>query len=108
MASTFSFTLVSLEEVKRSIESLELKKVAHKEDIHTNILEQNSDFFMVHVEKDINVSISALKFPYDLKEAHIILSNEMYRPISVHLNISKVYERCLYDQISKYCRTRFS
>ena len=30
------------------------------------------------------------------------LSKENYRPISILPNISKVYERCLYDQISDY------
>ena len=36
------------------------------------------------------------------------LSKENYRPISILPNISKLYERCLYDQISKYFETRFS
>ena len=39
---------------------------------YTNILKQNSDIFPAHVQKDINASISALKFPNDLKEADII------------------------------------
>ena len=64
----------------------------------------------VQVQKDINASISALKFRNDLKEADIIpvykktskLSKENYRPISILPNISKLYEKCLYDQKSKY------
>ena len=36
------------------------------------------------------------------------LSKENYRPISILPNISKVYERCLYDEMSKYFETRFS
>ena len=116
MANTFSFAPVSIEEVKRSIKSLDPKKATQEKDIRTSILKQNSDFFAVHVKKDINASISALKFPNDLKEADIIpvykkkfkLSQENYRPISILPNISKVYERCLYDQISKYFETRFS
>ena len=36
------------------------------------------------------------------------LSKENYRPISISPNISKVYKRCLYDQISKYFEIRFS
>ena len=110
MANTFSFTTVSIEEVKKAIESLDSKKAAREKDIHTNILKQNSDFFTYHVQKDINASISTSKFPNDLKEADVIpvykkkskLSKENYRPISILPNISKVYERCLYDQISKY------
>ena len=102
--------------MKRAIESLDPKKAAQEKDIHTNILKQNSDFFAFHVQKDINASISTSKFPNDLKEADVIpvykkkskLSKENYRPISILPNISKVYERCLYDQISKYFETRFS
>ena len=84
--------------------------------ILTDILKQNSGFFAAHVQKDINASISALKFPNDLKEADIItvhkkkskLSKANYRPISILLNISKVYERCLHDQISKLDFLNFS
>ena len=68
------------------------------------------------MQKDINASISALKFPNDLKEADVEpvynkklkLSKENYRSISILPNISKVYERCSYDQIWKYFKTRFS
>ena len=116
LANTFSFTPVSIEEVKRSIESLDPKIAAQEKDVHTNILTQNLDFFTFYVHKDINASISALRFPNGLKEADIIpvckkkskLSKEKYRPISILLNISKVYERCLYDQMSKYFEIRFS
>ena len=41
LANTFSFTPVSIEEVKRAIESLDPKKAAQDKDIHTNILKQN-------------------------------------------------------------------
>ena len=116
LANTFSFTPISIEEVKRAIESLDPKKAAEEKDIHTNILKQISDFFEFHVQKDINASISTSKFPDDLKEAGVTplykkkskLSKENYRPISILPNISKVYERCLYDQMSKYFETRFS
>ena len=78
-----------------SIEFLEPKKFAREKYIHTNILKQNSDFLVIHVQKDINASISALNFPNDLKEADLIsvykkkskLSKENYRLISILLNI---------------------
>ena len=38
LANTFSFTPVSIEELKRAIESLDPKKAAQEKDIHTNIL----------------------------------------------------------------------
>ena len=68
------------------------------------------------MQKGINASISASKFANDLKEADVLpickkkskLSKENYMPINILLNISKVYERCLYDQISKSFESRFS
>ena len=115
-ASTFPFTPVSIEEVKRAIQSLDRKKAAQEKDIHTNIFKQNLDFFAFHIQKDITASISTSKFPNGLKEADVIpvykkkykLSKKNYRSISILSNISKVYERCLYDQVSKYFETRFS
>ena len=70
-ANTFPFTPVSIEEVKRAIESLDPKKAAQKKR-YTNTLKQNSDFFAFHFQKDINPSISTSKFPYDLKETNVI------------------------------------
>ena len=64
------------------------------------------------MQKDINTSTPTSKFPSDLNITDVILvsklSKENYSPISFLPNIYKVYERCLYDQISKYFKTRFS
>ena len=72
MATTFSFTPVSIEKMKRVIESLWKKKAAQEKDTGTNILKQNSDFFAFHLQKDSNASISTSKFPTDLKEPDVI------------------------------------
>ena len=88
LANKSSFTPVSIEEVKRAIESLDPKKAAQGKDIYTDILKQNSNFFAF---KKIDASISTSKFPNDLKEADVIpvykkkskLYKENYRPISI-------------------------
>ena len=98
MASTFFFMPVS---IKRQSQRKPLKEKI----FIPKILKQNLHFFAVHAQKDINPSISALKFPNNLKSK---LSKEDYRPISILPNISKVNERCLYDQTLKYFETRFS
>ena len=72
LASTLFFTPVSIKTVKWSIESLDPKKAAQENYIHTKNFEKNSDFFAVHVQKDINASISASKILNDLTEADII------------------------------------
>ena len=97
----FSFTPISIEKGKRTIEYLDPKKAAKENDIHTNVLKQDSYFFAIYVQKDIDGSISALKFPNDLKEADRLpvckkksrLSNENYRSISILPSISKLYDR---------------
>ena len=73
LANTFSFMPVSIEEVKRSIECLNVKKTEQEKDIQMDIRIQNSVFFVFYSQKDINASISALNLPNDLKEADIIL-----------------------------------
>ena len=98
MANTFFFMPVS---IKRQSQRKPLKEKI----FIPKILKQNLHFFAVHAQKNINPSISALKFPNNLKSK---LSKEDYRPISILPNISKVNERCLYDQTLKYFETRFS
>ena len=65
---------------------------------------------------DISSSICSSNFHNELKKADSVpehkkkskLSKENYRPISILPNISKVYERCLYDQISEFFDDIFS
>ena len=52
----------------------------------------------------------AATFPSELKNADVILvckkkdrnNVENYRPANILPNLSKIYERCLYDQMYKY------
>ena len=82
----------------------------------TKVLKQNAAFFAKYSCDDINASIRSSKFHNELKEADIVpvhkkkskLSKENYRPISILPNISKVYERCLYDQMSNFFEDIFS
>ena len=41
----FKFSQIEIEEVKKTFQSLDLKKVAQKDDIKTNLLKKNVDFF---------------------------------------------------------------
>ena len=91
------------------MEFFDPKKAAQEKDVYTNIFKQSPDFFAFHVQKDINASIYTSKadvIPVYKKKSK--LPKENYRPISILPNISKLYERYLYDQISKYFENRFS
>ena len=68
---------------------------------------QNSDYFAEYFYENISQCMSKSIFPSDLKLADITPvykkksknSKENYRPVSILSNISKIYERCVYDQL---------
>ena len=68
---------------KKSIGNLDPKQASQKRDMNT------------HTKKKEHKNKSKL-------------SKENYRPISIHPNICKVYERCLYDQMSEFSDNIFS
>ena len=109
-SQTFKFRETNIDEIKKYIENLDPKKASQKSDMNTNIIRKNAAFFAKYICDDINASIRSSNFHNELKEADIVpvhkkkskLSKENYRPISILPNISKVYERCLYDQMSEF------
>ena len=71
--------------------------------------------FVKHTCDDINDSVRCLNFPNELKRADIVpvhkkskFYKKNYRPISILSNVSKIYDRCLYDQIRTYVAHSFS
>ena len=114
-SKVFKFRQIDIEEVKKTFQSLDPKKAAQKDDIKTNLLKKNVDFFAKYTCDDINDSICSSKFPNELKQAGIVpahkkskLSKQNYKPISIFPNVSKIYERCLYNQIATYFEHTFS
>ena len=115
-SKTFRFRETNTDEIKKFIEKLDPKKASQKSDMSTNILLKNAAFFAKYICDDINTLIRSSKFHNELKEADIVpvhkkkskFSKENYRPISNPPNISKVYERCLYNQISIFLEDIFS
>ena len=100
----FKFSQIDIEEVKKSFQSLDPKKVAQKDDIKTNLLKKNVDFFAKYTCDDINDSTRSSKLHNKMKQANITpaYKKENYRPMSILPIFSKIYERCLYHQIATY------
>ena len=107
---TFTFNYVSYEEVLNKIRKLQTTKTTQQNDIPTKILKENSGVFARYFHKNINFCIENSIFPSDLKVADVTpafkkkskTSKDNYRPISILPNISKIYERCLYNQVQTY------
>ena len=108
--STFSFTTVQYDDVLRKTKNLNVSKPSKQSDIPTKILIENSEYFSLYFHKNINYCLKQSIFPHDLKLADVApiykkkskASKDNYRPVSILSNISKVYERCIYDQIQTY------
>ena len=106
---SFSFGPVTYDDVLKIVNTLDTAKVSQQSDIPTKILKQNSDYFAEYFYENINQCISKSIFPSDLKLAVTPVykkksknSKGNYRPVSILSNISKIYERCIYDQIQLF------
>ena len=90
--------------------NLDTAKTSQQSDVPTKILKRNSEYFAGYFCGNINQCISKSMFPPDLKLADVTPvyknksknSKDNYRPVSILSNISKIYERCLYDQIQVF------
>ena len=114
--SIFTFSHVTKEEVSKEIGNLDTTKSYQDIDIPTKIIKQNSDIFASFICKTFNNMVNSSTFPAALKLTHITPafkngsknSKENYRPISILPNVSKIYERCMYKQMSDYLEIFFS
>ena len=78
--------------------------------IATKVIKLNSNIFTSFICKSCNNMVDSPTFPAALKQAHITPifkkgsknSKVNYRPVSILPNISKIFERCMYKQISDY------
>ena len=62
----FTFNLVSFDEIKREILTLNNKKASRKEDVPVNILKDAIDTYLPILTKVINSSIEQNEFPNEL------------------------------------------
>ena len=95
--NTLSFKHVSLDEIAKEVKVLSVKKVCQDTDIFTNIIERNL----------INC-IAYSVFPSSFKNANITpvhrkkIQKSNCRPVNILVNMSKIYEKCIFSQISNY------
>ena len=103
----FSFRPVTYNDILKKTNNFDTAKASQQSDTPTKILKRNSDYFSGYFCRNINQCISKSMFPPDLKLVDVTPvhknksknSKDNYKPVSTLSNISKIYERCLYDQI---------
>ena len=112
----FSFVPVDRDVIAKEIKNLDIKNAASQDDIPVKILKLNNDIFSQYLSQIFNESNEAANFLNELKYADItpvykkIIRHEKenYRPVSIISVISKILERCLYDQIYKNIDNKLS
>ena len=108
--SMFSFSNVSVADVKKEIRKLDPRKATQNTDIPVRILKQNSDIFGNYICDFFNECVDKGVFPSILKNANITPvfkkvfrgSKDNYRPVSILPIISKIFEKLLSKQIIIY------
>ena len=113
---TFRFDFTSYEETIKEVNNLKIRKVSQKTDIPVRIIKENIDIVSYFLYHNFNNSLSCSTFPTAMKYAEVTpihkkddkTDKENYRPISILPNLSKVYERLMYNQIYPYFQTIFS
>ena len=113
----FSFSEITRDEILKEILSLDTTKACQDIDIPTKVLKQNADIFSDFLFAYYNASVvKTSKFPSILTLADIIpvfkkgdkKCKNNYRPVSVLPNMSKIFERIIFRQISNYMESFLS
>ena len=96
--------------------NLDSTKVSQDTGIPTKIIKDNSDIFSDFLLSGFNNSITTSIFPSRLRQAIITPvfkkedknAKENYGPVSILANISKIFKRFLFKQISNFMEPLFS
>ena len=113
---TFSFKFETQEKFSKLIQNLNCNKATQQYDIPIKILKEHSEIFSYILYHNFNNSLFSKVFPNSLKKADItpvlkkdenVLKNN-YRSVSILPSVSKICERCIYDQINDYFHPLFS
>ena len=107
---TFSFENTYTDVVMKVINNLNVAKSCQINDIPTKFIKMNKDIFANFITDHFNYCIAYGEFSDNLKHADVIpvhKNNEKcdkanYIPVSILTNISKIYEKLLHNQLSKY------
>ena len=94
----------------KEINNMKTNKATQNTDIPTKLIKENSDIFADFIFENLNDCIAKFLFPSSLKKATITpvhkkgtkTSKDHYRRVSILSNISKIYERFIFKQMSEY------
>ena len=101
--ANFSFSSVQRTQILNEITQLNSSTSGQSIDIPTKIIKENSDIFADFILTSFNLSVANSIFPSSLKNKKGDINlKDNYIPVSILSNISKIFERCMFQQISKF------
>ena len=111
----FNFKFTSHKETEKEVNNLKIKKASKKSDIPVKIIKENVDNILYLLYHHCNNFLLCVTFPTTMKYDDVTPihkkddknDKENYRPKSILPNLSKVYERLMYNQIYPYFDTLF-
>ena len=102
-----SFKFIDRQTIFKKLQKPKSKKRCQGSDVPVGIIKENIDIIADFIYNNFNNSLFSSYFPSNLRNADItpvflkkgreIVEN--YRPVSILPVLSKVYERCMYDQM---------
>ena len=113
---SFVFEFVSLEETIKEVNELSITKSSQTLDILVKIIKENEDLISYFVYNNFNNALSSSQYPNGVKypDVRAVFKKEdksdksNYRPISILLKLSKVYQRIMQNCIYPYLNKIFS
>ena len=107
---------IDQKQIEKEILMLNLNKASQSSNIPIKVKKNNNDIFNNFFCNSFKNSIKLLTFPEILKHADItplykkgkkdIKGN--YRPVSILPNLSKIFEKCMFEQMSQFFENIFS
>ena len=98
-------------EIIDEIKCLDESKATQYHDNPTKVIKENHDIFANFLTENFNDMFENSVFPDSYKQANINpvykkdfrKEQENYRPITILANLSKIYGRCMYTYMNRYC-----
>ena len=107
---SFSFSYTTKQNISKALKNLDQKKACQGNDIPVKMIKFSDDIVSDFIYHNYNNSLFSTIFPSVLQKADISpihkkkskLDIENYRPVSILPVLSKIYERCMFDQMYAY------
>ena len=116
ISECFKFTEVDQKDIEKEILKLDLNKASQSSDIPTKIVIENVDIFGDFICTSYNNTVKSSQFYQNLKLADITPAykkgkkdmKENYRPVSILPNLSKIFEKLMFKEMSQFFDKIFS